>query len=367
MKNTNIFKPILFSLLIVSLFFFTLETIQRARYAIRFRSTYWLAYGFREKPRDYDKMHQMGMKHNRVNVEIVEVPLIDYDGYKKYNPKCKTVPYKINSFGFRGDEFNINKPEGTYRIVALGGSTTFGLRAEDGHTYPELLEDALKKGGLKNVEVINAGVSSSTIKHIANLFNSEIVKLDPDMIIINSLFNNLFYSQHTYSHRLDGPHIINHFLLNKSLLYTTIREKLAYMLHKPAGDIYKAPLKNMVKNFLDDDNFWFRFRLMYESIVKTAMEQNIKIIIITQPVWLRDHKKGECSIMLDNRFKPVYDRAKEVLFNMTGSRDIRIIDAQELFSLRQDKDKLFSDGLHLTHEGNALLAETIENHIRNQY
>ena len=40
----------------------------------------------------------------------------------------------MNSEGFRGSEFTKNKPEKTYRIFILGGSTTFGSVALDNQT-----------------------------------------------------------------------------------------------------------------------------------------------------------------------------------------------------------------------------------------
>jgi hypothetical protein len=91
----------------------------------------------------------------------------------------------INSRGFRGKE--IPEPKGdTYRIVALGESTTFGItmRADD-KPWPELLEqmirERLKPG--RPVEVINAGVPGYNLKLNLDRFSRDILPLHPDMII----------------------------------------------------------------------------------------------------------------------------------------------------------------------------------------
>jgi hypothetical protein len=45
----------------------------------------------------------------------------------------------MNSFGFRSPEIEVPKPEGKFRIVCVGGSTTNAGRTND-TTYPALLE-----------------------------------------------------------------------------------------------------------------------------------------------------------------------------------------------------------------------------------
>src|SRR5688500_11275167 len=65
-----------------------------------------------------------------------------------------------NSFGYRNDEFSVEKAKDVYRIVALGGSSTYDIRIEDNEkTFTAQLQKLLKEEyGYRNVEVINAGV-----------------------------------------------------------------------------------------------------------------------------------------------------------------------------------------------------------------
>ena len=72
--------------------------------------------------------------------------------------------YSMNSEGFRGSEFIKNKPDDTYRIITVGGSTTFGSGVTNENTWPKILEKKLQnisKG--KNIEVINAGIPAACI------------------------------------------------------------------------------------------------------------------------------------------------------------------------------------------------------------
>jgi len=88
-----------------------------------------------------------------------------------------------NALGYRGDEVDPVKPEGVYRIVALGDSSTYGATEED-ESYPVWLERTLHDTyGLTNVEVINAGVHGYTTWHTFVNFAFRVIELDPDLVI----------------------------------------------------------------------------------------------------------------------------------------------------------------------------------------
>jgi lysophospholipase L1-like esterase len=94
-------------------------------------------------------------------------------------------PISINSQGFRGTNIPAEKGS-TFRIVALGESTTFGLTCTaGGRPWPELLE-AMIRDRLKlrrPVEVINAGTASYDIEHNLVRLPLDILPLKPDLII----------------------------------------------------------------------------------------------------------------------------------------------------------------------------------------
>ena len=70
--------------------------------------------------------------------------------------------YRINSLGMRGPEMAPEKAPGVYRILCLGGSTTFGSGASEGaKPYPARLEQHLNErappGGRYEVEHVVDG------------------------------------------------------------------------------------------------------------------------------------------------------------------------------------------------------------------
>jgi lysophospholipase L1-like esterase len=84
-----------------------------------------------------------------------------------------------NSHGWRGDEFQMAKKPGRFRIVAVGGSSTYGVQVSAESTWPKLLQDQLGSG----YDVINlGGIGSGSVKHLiltALLFSD----LKPDIAI----------------------------------------------------------------------------------------------------------------------------------------------------------------------------------------
>jgi lysophospholipase L1-like esterase len=91
-----------------------------------------------------------------------------------------------NSLGYRNDEFSLEKPSGVYRIVALGGSSTYDVSIKDNAaTFTAQLEQSLKEDyGYQNVQVINAGVPGYNSWEILVNLEFRVLDLDPDLVII---------------------------------------------------------------------------------------------------------------------------------------------------------------------------------------
>jgi len=98
---------------------------------------------------------------------------------------------QINSQGFRGAEFSIEKPFNTYRIIVLGGSTTFGTGVFDDQTIDFYLEREFAKNNFDfKVEVINAGLGGAWSKTETALIKEKLVNYNPDLIIAYDGWND---------------------------------------------------------------------------------------------------------------------------------------------------------------------------------
>ena len=66
------------------------------------------------------------------------------------------VEYRINSRGLRDEETAYEKKPGTFRIVLLGDSNTFGFGIAAERHYARILE-----GYFRDLDVVNLGVDGS--------------------------------------------------------------------------------------------------------------------------------------------------------------------------------------------------------------
>lgn len=98
-----------------------------------------------------------------------------------------------NAQGYRGAPVALPKPTDTFRIVAIGGSTTYGLWIDDWRdAYPAQLERVLRETyGYERVEVVNAGVNGyGTHENVVNLA-LRLPDLQPDLIIFYEATNDI--------------------------------------------------------------------------------------------------------------------------------------------------------------------------------
>jgi lysophospholipase L1-like esterase len=110
----------------------------------------------------------------------------NYDGW------FAGVPARINSLGFRDSrEYSIEKKPGSFRILVLGDSVTFGHGALYETTYPYLLEQQLRAWRPDvNWEVWNLGVPGyNTAQELAYLKLVE-DRYRPDLVVVGFFLND---------------------------------------------------------------------------------------------------------------------------------------------------------------------------------
>lgn len=97
----------------------------------------------------------------------------------------KSHPH-VNSFGFYGTEYPLEKGKDTFRILVVGDSIT-----ENGR-YVEILEKMLNASGFgRGFEVWNCGVGGYNLRQYVAFITERAYKYRPDMIIIGFCMNDL--------------------------------------------------------------------------------------------------------------------------------------------------------------------------------
>ncbi len=103
---------------------------------------------------------------------------------------------KINSMGLRDQEYTLEKPASTYRILVLGDSMTFGWGAAVADTFSKKLERDLnqKSTGIR-FEVINSGVGNYNTSQEVEYFRERGVRFHPDLVILCYFINDAEVTQ----------------------------------------------------------------------------------------------------------------------------------------------------------------------------
>lgn len=136
----------------------------------------------------------------RLDQKFLPMPYVNYLP-SPYDPEH-------NRLGYRGAEVSLPKPEGVYRIAALGGSTTYSSATAAHEAYPAQLQNHLHSLGYTHVEVINAGVSGYTSWELLTNLAFRVLELEPDMILIYAGVNDLVPREHSAADCYRGENIL---------------------------------------------------------------------------------------------------------------------------------------------------------------
>lgn len=140
--------------------------------------------------------------HDVATINKSDVQLSQNDNLKyfwTYEPNTVVVderdwlPYKkatyiINTDGMNdSNNYEIEKPQNTFRIITLGDSHTFGHYVNTEDNWTEVLEKKMKDIDLfcekENIEIINLGMPGYDLNYTIEFYKNFGQKYDPDLIL----------------------------------------------------------------------------------------------------------------------------------------------------------------------------------------
>jgi len=125
---------------------------------------------------------------------IWELPFFTYQKHVERKERVSalgiTEHFQMNNYGFRDADIIMPKPEGVFRILCVGASTTEEGPVND-LTYPAILEMLLnKRFGFNRIDVVNCGISGmNSLKHRMKM--ADYLALEPDLIVIYNAVNDI--------------------------------------------------------------------------------------------------------------------------------------------------------------------------------
>jgi len=148
-----------------------------------------------------------------------------YESYRASDGslRMRTVPDKQQ--WFNAEDFSAVKTPGDFRIISLGGSTTYGRPYGNTTSYSGWLERLLNRCAPagRHYEVINAGGISYASYRVTVLLD-ELLAYKPDLVIIYTGHNE-FLEARTYGRLLEQPASLIELrsLLNRMRLYRLLK------------------------------------------------------------------------------------------------------------------------------------------------
>jgi lysophospholipase L1-like esterase len=284
-----------------------------------------------------------------------------------------------NSLGYRNEEFSLEKPSGVFRIVALGGSSTYDVSIKDNdETFTAQLDKLLKEDyGYRDVQVINAGVSGYNSWEILVNLEFRVLDLDPDLVIIYEGTNDVHARMvEPSAYRGDdlgrrqvwqAPRVA---LWEHSALIRILSRALNMTRQVSVDDFVSAPTymswpfeSRLLEDNLDPaeilkENPPIYFRRNLENMIAIAKEHDVQILFST---WA--HSPNLNDYASEGYYQQGFRENNDVVKEVAVSHEIPLFDFAGI--MPQDAT-YWADGRHVNEAGALVKARLFAEYIVDQ-
>ena len=127
-----------------------------------------------------DRMHGFP----RRMIVATDDPDLPYYLRPDYETVARGMEMRTNHYGMRGPDVPLRPAPGVRRILALGGSTTFGEAVAEEESWPARLEEILEERTGQPHEVLNAGVEGYNTRAELAFLQQRGLPLSPDVVVV---------------------------------------------------------------------------------------------------------------------------------------------------------------------------------------
>ncbi|MEA5517975.1 SGNH/GDSL hydrolase family protein [Limnoraphis robusta] len=301
-------------------------------------------------------------------------------------PHSQDFEFTLNSKGFKDVEYPLKTPAGTYRIIGIGDSFSFGIVPYQ-HNYLTLLEEKLNQNNQK-IELINMGIPGMGPKDYLSLLINEGLEYQPDMVLLSFYIGNDFMdNQFKAKERVGYQSYVISFVRSLIKLQTQYEglvfnpnNSLTYVDNAPTqnDEFYLKDTKNksnmFVKNPADD---------IFESYVEDAVSdiikikeicdyRNIKLVVVIIPDEVQVDQKLQAKIVerfdSDDPDKLDFRIPNRMLQETFQQNKIDYIDVMDEFITASSQQRLYKpNDTHWNIAGNQLAADVLFNNLYQKY
>jgi len=289
---------------------------------------------------------------------LSENPIIKYEFKPGYRPDEEPYDvqhkgYAINSVGFRDYEYEVAKPEGTFRIIALGDSTTAGNGIPDvDKTFPKQLEKLLnedRRSG-KRFEVLNFGIPGYQTMQEVETLRVKGLEYSPDLVLLTFCMNDLdLHGDGKISKRLKRVSLLSDKKENFELYDALLRwSRLAFIVHHRL---------RLSRHLSAEDEWYVTDVLKGRSTVEAGLEllsdlqqeHGFRALVLILP--------GFKDFFDEYRFGDMHEHVFQAAEGLPG---ITVIDLLPKFAEVTNDGKIFTiDQLHPNEYGHATMANIL--------
>ena len=342
----------------------------------------------------YGPLARFMFSENKITDKKINVIQLNWNKFtNRMNPgeyELNNVKYKINSKGFRGEEFAVKNSKNC-RIISFGGSITLGIQIEK--PYTKILEENLRKDKI-DCEVLNFALASKGLNFIEKLLIEEAINYSPNYISIMMNRNATMYD--SYGSSSLSPDVIednmdlNMYLIKNFLSYNIMTFRFIDKTFLRIISLFYNR-ENKIVNPYDSQTFHLKnyFTNKYinqmTNIINFCKKKGIKVILVKQAHFINPtYQKKIKSLSKDETLNKLLNYHKSKKFN---KNDLFWIYTNRILNKSLDEikknnpeviivdpiDKLFDskksiifldDGLHLNYNGHQIVAEEILKSIK---
>ena len=282
---------------------------------------------------------------------------------------------RINALGLRGPERTAARPPGAFRVICVGGSTTFGAGiAGDEKTYPARLEARLREAnpGLE-IEVWNAGVPGYTTAENVIYLGLRLIDFEPDIVVLYEGYNDFKPNRHPgfvsdYSHWRDRAVTPRRPPLEWLRLVAKGRALAARWFTDPNSEV-RDPASGQTLRRYDTvgEEGLAAFRRNLRTMVRTASGAGARAVLATYPhpcteenlrarPELFTYLPGYLPTLTFAGVRDAFDRYNEAVRAVAAEEGAILADAAR--AIPPDAD-FFVDHVHFNARGADLFAEVV--------
>jgi len=322
---------------------------------------------------------------------IFALSVEDSNGIRHNVPNASYEKWEINSLGFKGREFDLEKKEGQIRVVCLGSSESFGKYESKDKEWPSQLGEKLRDL-FPRVEVINASVVGLKYERTKDYVEKYLLPLKPDVLILFQRF--LIFVRHSMRER-EGKYAQERRVKSTVKLYRlhirtlpkleeTIERCLpGWLLINIRLWTLRSKLRRKVKKYLINKeplgevpgNIILEFEKHLSIFIDYLKENHIVPVLSTFPTLITPlNKDMHKNILMESRrhcielskdgIVDAYIKFNDAIRRIAKEQNLVFIDNDQLVPKTLE---YFGDNYHFTDKGAELIAENFYNTLNRSH